>query len=350
MKNVCLILLVLAAGCSKKEPGKTARCPNCPPDEPAPRNFTRAAGTLIAGLPESPELAVCDARGHWGLKIPAIQHSILDPKEKGPLLPEESNPKVTLFRDSLPFPQLNWKSGDWEVTQLIFPVGKGFAVRYHVMNHGEEPRTAQLRIGVPTPGPESPLLASADKPAAPSLTFDLKADPGVSTFINVTTPDLAGKISDDALDQATAQWEKLLGNRALRLPDPNVAAEYFTNLAGQILGIPGCADAAVKTEERLARKEGNAIRLLGSIPDGWHLEAIEAREIPTAFGPLSFRYQGAYNNRTFEIRPGCKPPDGFLIAVPEKLIARIDGKDAPFKDGLLRVPAGALFVELSYPR
>ena len=72
--------------------------------------------------------------------------------------------------------------------------------------------------------------------------------------------------------------------------------------------------------------------------------------MPTDFGPLTFRYQGAYNNRTFELKPGCAPPDGFLIAVPEKLVARIDGKAAPAKDGLLRVPAGAAFVEVSYPR
>ena len=66
--------------------------------------------------------------------------------------------------------------------------------------------------------------------------------------------------------------------------------------------------------------------------------------------PLSFRYQGAYNNRTFELKPGCAPPDGFLVAVPDKLVARVDGKDAPAKDGVIRVPAGARFVEVSYPR
>jgi hypothetical protein len=99
-----------------------------------------------------------------------------------------------------------------------------------------------------------------------------------------------------------------------------------------------------------ARKEGKALRLMAGTPDAWHVEAIEVLGMPTEFGPLSFRYQGAYNNRTFELKPECRPPDGFIVAVPEKLVARIDGKDAPARDGAIRVPAGARFVEVSYPR
>jgi hypothetical protein len=345
MNRAWIVALLLVAGCHKKE----EPCPNCGlAVAPPPRNITRADGVLLTGLPESPELAACDRRGRWGVKTPVVEHSIVDPKEKGPLLPAEGHPTLTLFRDSLPFPQLNWKSGDWEVTQLLFPVGKGFVVRYHVMNHGEDARTAQLKVG--SAGPEGPLIASPDKPAALNLQFDLKVEPGVSQFFQVTTPDLAGKVPDDALDQATAEWEKLLGNRALRLPDTAAVTEYYSNLAGQILGIPGCAEAAAKTEAMLIKKEGGALRLLSGMPEAWNLEAIEAREIPTDFGPLTFRYQGVYNNRMLNLSPGCKPPDGFLIAVPEKLVARIDGKDAPVKDGVLKIPGGSTSVELSYPR
>jgi hypothetical protein len=349
MKRTAIVALLLVAGCDRKETAHDSCC-----SAPAPavqRSITRADGILLTGLPDSPELAACDTHGRWGLKTPAIAHWIVDPTEKAPLLPEENHPIVGLFRDSIPFPQTNWKAGDWEVTQLLFPVGKGFVVRYHVMNHGEDAHAAQLNVGTrENAGADSPLIATADKPAAATLKFDLKIEPGVSQFIHVTTPDLAGKFSEDALDQATAAWEKLLGSRALLLPDPAACAAYYNNLAGQILGVAGCAEAAVKTEQMLAKKEGNGLRLLSAIPEKWNVEAIEARELPTDFGPLSFKYQGAYNNRRFEFKPGCKPPDGFLIAVPEKLVARIDGKDAPVKDGLLRVPAGAVIVELSYPR
>ncbi len=341
MKRAWICLLIAAAACDKK----TEKCPDCPSEPAAPRNITRTDGVFLTGLPESPELAACDSRGRWGIKTPLVEHSIVDPKEKAPLVPQENNPKLSLFRDSLPFPQVNWKSGDWEVTQILFPVGKGFVARYHVMNHGGDARTGQLKVGG-----SGALLATADQPPAAALSFDLKIEPGISTFIHVTTADLAGKVSEDALDQAAAQWEKLLGNRVLKLPDAAVVTEYYANLAGQILGVPGCAEAAAKTEQLLARKEGNALRLLAGVPESWHLEAIEARDLPTPFGPLSFRYQGVYNNRTFELKPGCAPPDGFRVAVPEKLVARIDGKDAPAKDGVLRVPSGAAFVEVSYPR
>jgi hypothetical protein len=343
MKNVWIAAALVLASCSDRK--EDTSC--CPPTEPAsaPRNITRSDGIVLTGLPQSPELAACDARGRWGLKTPQIDHVIVDPREKAPLLPQEGHPKLSLYRDSLPFPQVNWKSGDWEVTQLIFPVGKGFVARYHVMNHGEDARTGQLQVGG-----AGASIAAAGKAPAERLEFDLKVEPGISQFFQVTTADLAGKVSEDALDQATAQWEKLLGSRAIKLPDPALMTEYYAALAGQILGVAGCAEATARIDAMLARKEEKALRLMAATPEAWRVEAIEAVEMPTDFGPLSFRYQGAYNNRTFELKPGCAPPDGFIIAVPDKLVARVDGKDAPAKDGIIRVPAGARFVEVSYPR
>ncbi|MBV8882358.1 MAG: hypothetical protein JO332_20545 [Planctomycetaceae bacterium] len=345
-------LLFAVAGCSKSnEECHDACCQNsAAPAAVTPRDISRTDGVLLTGLPDSPELAACDARGRWGVKTAAIEHSLQDPKEKAPLLPEESTPRITLYRDSLPFPQVNWKSGDWEVTQLLYPVGKGFAARYHVMNHGEEPREGHLKVGVRNPGTDSPTIAAAGKPAASSLQFDFKCEPGVSQFFIVTTPDLAGSVPDDALDKVTEQWEKLIGNRSVKMPDENAAKEYYGNLAGALLGVKGCAEAVAATEQQFAKTEGKALRLLPAIPEKWNLEAIDVREIPTDFGPLSFKYQGAYNNRTFELGAGCKPPDGFVIAVPEKLVARIDGKDAPVAGGTVKVPAGAKFIEVSYPR
>lgn len=353
-KSHFLALVLLAAGCSEKaEECHEACCQKPAGTAPVPlREVSRTDGVLLTGLPDSPELAACDARGRWGVKTADFEHSLEDPKEKAPLLPEENKPRISMYRDSLPFPQVNWKSGDWEVTQLLFPLGKGYVARYHVMNHGEEAREAHLKVGLrhPSEGSPGPTIAAAGKPAASTLQFDFKCDPGVSQFFFVTTPDLAGAVPEDALDQATAQWEKLIGNRAIKIPDEAAAGEYTGNLAGQLLGVKGCAEAVARIEAQFAKPEGRSLRLLGGIPRSWDLEAIEVRGIPTDFGPLSFKYQGAYNNRTFELSPGCAPPDGFLIAVPEKLIARIDGKDAASSAGVLKVPAGAKFIEVSYPR
>jgi hypothetical protein len=343
MKRTWIAAALLLTSCSDQKEDKTCCVPAEPPS--APRTIARSEGIVLTGLPDSPELAACDARGRWGVKTPLVEHSIVDPREKAPLIPQEGHPKLSLYRDSLPFPQVNWKSGDWEVTELLFPVGKGFVARYHVMNHGEEPRTGQLRVGG-----AGASIAAADKPAAERLEFDLKVEPGLSQFIHVTTADLAGKFSEDALDQATARWEKLLGTRMLKLPDPALVTEYYAGLAGQILGVAGCAESTAKIESMLARKEDKALRLLAATPEAWHVEAIEVSGMPTEFGPLSFRYQGAYNNRTFELKPECKPPDGFIIAVPDKLVARVDGKDSAAKDGVIRVPSGTRFVEVSYPR
>ncbi len=339
MKRAWIVAAVLLGSCSEQKENK----PFC--SQAPMRGIVRAPGVILTGFPDSPELAACDARGRWGIKMPLIDHSIVDPKEKAPLLPHENSPKVSLYRDTLPFPQVSWKAGDWEVTQLLFPVGKGFVARYHVMNHGEEPRSGQLKIGGP-----GATIAATDKPPCESIQFDLKVEPGVSQFFFVTTADLAGKVSEDALDQATADWEKRLGRRALKIPDPALMTEYYVALAGQLLGVPGSQETMTKIEGMLVTREGKALKMLAGTPESWHLEAIEAVELPTDFGPLSFRYQGVYNNRTLELKPGCSPPDGFLVVVPDKLVARLDGKEAPAKDGWIRVPAGTRFVEVSYPR
>src|SRR6185295_7438114 len=245
MKRAWIAGLLLLSACSDKK--EDACClPTTQPPQAVARTLTRADGILLTGLPESPELAACDPRGKWGVKTPMFTHTIIDPKEKDPLIAGESGPKRTLYRDSLPFPQVNWKSGDWEVTELIFPVGKGFAARYHVMNHGDDARSGQLVIAGPTGGADK--LAAEGQAAASTLKFDLKCEPGASLFFHVTTADLAGKVPEDALDQATAAWEKLYGNRALKLPDAAASAEYYSNLAGKILGVGGCAEAAAKTE------------------------------------------------------------------------------------------------------
>jgi hypothetical protein len=218
MKRAWIAAALLLAACSERKEDKP--CCGTADAQAPPRGITRSDGIVLTGLPDSPELAACDGRGRWGVKTPTIEHSIVDPQEKAPLVPQENGPKLSLYRDSLPFPQVNWKSGTWEVTQLLFPVGKGFVARYHVMNHGEEARSGQLKVG----GPGASIAAS-DKAPAESLQFDLKVEPGLSQFIHVTTADLAGKFAEDALDRATEAWEKLLAGRGLKAPDAALVTE-----------------------------------------------------------------------------------------------------------------------------
>ena len=106
-----------------------------------------------------------------------------------------------------------------------------------------------------------------------------------------------------------------------------------------------CAEAAAKVEAKLVRKEGDSLRLFPELPEAWTTEAVEASGIATAFGPLSLKYEGAFNTPSYELGPDCKPPGGFLIKFPEKLKAKIDGKPAEAVDGFLRVPAGSRKVE-----
>ena len=306
---------------------------------------------IVTGFPGKAGVVLCDSGGRWGVGGPGIEHWIFDPRDKKEHDPSNGGAKMSIFRDSLPFPQFSWGSGDFEVTQLVFPVGDGFMARYHVMNHGEEPRDVRLVVGHRDRSGALPPLVSAGKPSETSdthLAFDLKIEPGASQFVVLSTPGAEGRDPNDALDEAVAAWEKILA-RPITITDAEAQSAYCLDLAGRALGHAGCAESARKFEERFAKKEGDSIRLLGDVPNEWMLETIEAKGLKTDFGPLSFKHAGFYNNRTLDLEPGCSPPGGFLMGVGPKHKARIDGRPAEAKDGLLRIPAGTKRVELDRP-
>jgi len=304
-----------------------------------------------AGTPESGLAVPHDSRGRWGVASPTIAHWLYDPDEKRDRDPSGGGPKSSLYRDSLPFPQFTWGSGDFQVTQLVFPVADGLMARYHVMNHGSEPRAVRLLVGSHDGSTRLPALVSGIAPAEKSdtlLAFDLKIEPGASQFVLLGTPETAGRDPVQALDEATARWEKLMG-RTITISDPEGLAAYCRDLAGRALGTPGCAESARKLEAGFVRREGDALRLLGDVPEPWLLDALEVTGFKTDFGALTFRHVGFYNNRTLDLEPGCAPPGGFLMPVGPKHKAKIDGKDAEAKDGLLRFPSGTKRVELTRP-
>ena len=316
----------------------------------APEGRAPAGRTLVTGFPGKPAVARCDSDGRWGVGAAGIEHWIFDPREKKEHDPSNGGAKMSIFRDSLPFPQFSWGTGDFEITQLVFPAGDGFIARYHVMNHGEEARAVRLCVGTRRgswAGP--PLLGTAPSERSDGhQSFDLRIDPGASQFVVLSTVEAANLDPGDALDAAAAQWEKIL-SRPISIQDAAAQSEYVGDLAGRALGVKE-ADGRVRAfEERFVKREGEALHLLPAVPEAWLLETVEVKGLKTDFGPLSFKHVGFYNNRTLDLEPGCAPPGGFLLAVGMKHIVKIDGKDVTPKDGVLRVPAGARRVELARP-
>jgi hypothetical protein len=308
-----------------------------------------APKTVTIGMPGSPRVATCDALGRWGLGGSAVEHWIYDPADKKEHDPSNGGAKSSLFRDSLPFPQFSWGTGDFEVTQLLVPVGQGFMARYHVMNHGEQARTVRLIVGQHVKSGMLPPLVPATKPTEKSesqFAFDLEIEAGASQFVVLTTPEAAGRDPNDALDEAVATWEKLL-SRPISIQDAEAQSAYVQDLAGRALGVKG-ADRRVRTfEERFVKREGDALRLMGDVPEAWLLETIEVKGLKTDFGPITLRHVGFYNSRTLDLEPGCSPPGGFLLGVDQKHRFKIDGKSAEASGGVLRIPAGTKRVELA---
>lgn len=311
----------------------------------------------FVGTPGNPTTAVWDDRGRWGVgdgtvAAPAIEHWLYDPLEKKERNPYDGSARSSLFRDMLPFPQVKWGSGDFEVTQLLYPAwNDGFVVRYHVMNHGSDPREVRLLVGTRGASEAMPSLVPSPAPsekAASYLAFDLKIEPGTSRFVFLVTPGAAGRDPAEALDEASERWEKILA-RPITIPDAAAQSAYVQALADRVAKIRGAEETVRSFERRLVRREGDALRLLGEVPEEWLLEAIEVKGLQTDFGPLSFRHTGFYDNRTLDLEPGCSPPGGFLMSVGPRHRPKIDGKAAEAKEGLLRIPPGARRVELARP-
>jgi hypothetical protein len=345
MRTTALFALVLAGCSSPAAP---------PPPAPGPRPTARPEGVVFTGAPEGGALASCDASGRWQAGATAVDHWIYEPESKRRVAPTDVGRSLTLFRDSLPLPYFSWQPSDLQINQLVYPVGRGFAAMYHVMNHGENPKDCRLFVGLAdgAAGAEGALAASEPLSASregdggrPALAFDLNIAPGSSRFVFVTTPDLQGKVPQDALDRAAEAWERKLSARRVTVPDKALATSYFADLAGTALGIAGCAEGVAKLEARLVKREGDALRLLPEVPEAWRTETIEAVGVPTDFGPLTFKHEGAFNTPSWDLGEACRPPGGFLIPIPPQLKVTVDGKPVEFKEGLLRVPAGARRIE-----
>jgi hypothetical protein len=357
MRTTAAVALLLA-GCA---------APPAPP-QAGPKPAARPEGSVLTGAPDGAgAIASVDPAGRWQAGGTAVEHWIYEPETRRRAMPMDVGRSLTLFRGSLPFPHFSWQPSDLQVNQLVYPVGQGFAAMYHVMNHGENPKACRLFVGVAgdvaqadgrtLKAGRTPLLSTSDATSAsrdgdggrPALAFDLTIEPGSSKFVFVTTPDLDGRVPEGALEAAAEAWERKLGPRRLVLPDKALMTAYYADLAGAALGVAGCAESARKVEAKLVRKEGDALRLLPELPEAWATEAVEASGIATPWGAVSFKYEGAFNTPAIELGAGCAPPGGFLVKLPEKLRAAVDGKPVEVRDGFVRMPAGARKLETLRP-
>lgn len=341
------VALLLLAACS---------APAAPPAlSAAPRPDARGEGCVITGSPEhSGTFATCDPLGRWNAGGGAVEHWIYEPETKRRVTPGDVGRHLTLFRGNLPLPQFTWQPSDLQINQLLYPVERGFAAMYHVMNHGENPKDCRLFVGVAGDAvrPETIVSASAAGSGSregdggrPALAFDLRVEPGSSKFVFVTTPELQGQVPSDALDRAAEAWERRLRERRVNVPEPALLTSYVADRAGSILGIASCAEGVAKLEARLVKVEGDVVRLLPDVPEAWRTELIEAVGVPTPHGPVSFKHDGAFNTPSWDLGEGCRPPGGFLLPIPGTLRITIDGRRAEAKDGWLKVPAGSKRVE-----
>ena len=349
MNRIAGFALLLIAGCASSA---------------ASRPQARPEGVVLVGEPGAPALSSCDRLGRWEVGGATVEHWLYQPDDQRLFKGPEGAREHGLFRGRLPFPYNVWQPSAFQVNQLVYPAGNGFVAMYHVMNHGGEARTARLFIGLADGGgvdgrslvaagrtvavaSEPPGASTEGAEGRSALAYDLSIEPGTSRFVFLTTPELEGRVTPEMLEAAIARWEKRLGARTFRVPDPAVVTAYHADLAGEILGIAGCARSVEAVHGRLARAEDGALRLLADVPSGWLSDTIEVAGLPTPFGPLSLKHEGAFAHRTLELGEACRPPKGFRLAVAAGLKATIDGRPAAPREGVLEIPAGSRRIELS---
>ena len=142
-----------------------------------------------------------------------------------------------------------------------------------------------------------------------SLSADHRAHLATSGLTDATIA-ASGTYTVNRPDDAAKLWEEALGGRRVVVPDPAAVTAYHADLAGAALGVAGCRESAAAFEARLAKAEGEALRLFPGIADAWRKDTMEIDKLPTPFGPLTLRYEGVYAHRTLDLEPGCRPPGG----------------------------------------
>lgn len=356
LRTALLLCLALSsveglAGCSS------------PPASAPSASADRPEGVVIVSKPDGAVRSTCDVEGRWSVNGATLEHWLYHPDDKREFTTMDGARSFGLFRGTLPFPYFEWTPSDFQVNQLVYPAGDGFVAMYQVMNHGSTARSCRLfvgAVGAATRDGRSllvngkPVVTASEQAGAATegskgrtaLAYDLDVAPGASATVFVTTPELGGKPAPEQLEDAAARWEKKLAERRVTVPHRRAMWQYYADLAAASLGVAGCEARAAELEAALAKPEGDAIRLLGGVPESWLGETLEGKGLPTPHGPLDLKYEPAYFAKTLELGGACRPPGGFLLAVSDRLKAKVDGKELAAKDGTLRIPAGAKKVEL----
>jgi hypothetical protein len=312
-----------------------------------PGERSRREGVYFTGDPQGKTVVACDRLGRWSSGGFAVDHRLEVPSENAVISPENGEPVVRNFRETLPLPVFHWGAREFEITQLLYPAGSGFVAQYCLMNHGSETRTCRLLVDVQG-DPGSVTAVTPPKARSGSrLTYEFTIATGGSAFVFLSAGSVPQPVTYELADQAALRWETALGARKLVVPDPAFMAAYSSDLAGSILGIKGCDEALERHHQRIAKREGDALRLFPDAPEAWLLQEIQAQDLPTPFGLLTLTHQGAYNTRSLVLGGACKPPGGFLLALSKDLKAAADGRPLETKDGSIRIPAGTKRMETS---
>ena len=104
----------------------------------------------------------------------------------------------------------------------------------------------------------------------------------------------------------------------------------------------------------LVHEVGGYLSLLAGASPDWFTDpaGMHLTNLPTEFGPCTFRYEPTDGGAVLTLSGKASPPDGFAICLPPDLNAQASCDGTPVEvqaDGRCLVPATAKCVELTFP-
>ena len=151
---------------------------------------------------------------------------------------------------------------------------------------------------------------------------------------------------DEGGPSGVGGWPKLLTTWSWNYPRPDwakVSACAMPN--GWVL-----AELWLLMRDSLLFEDGDRLVLLGGVSPDWFGREMAVIELPTWFGPCSFRYVPKDNGATLTL-DGATPPGGFVLRLPRELPATVEADGRRLERtaaGDIAVPVGKTRVELAF--
>ncbi len=148
---------------------------------------------------------------------------------------------------------------------------------------------------------------------------------------------------DEGGPSGVGGWPKLLSTWSWNYP-PEPKPDWAKTSARAMPDGWVLAEFWLLMRDSLLFEDGDRLVLLGGVSPEWFKDEMAVRDLPTWFGPCSFRYRPDAQGATLMLESRAQPPGGFVLRLPQDLKAVVRVNDlaiAPSATGDFLLPTAA---------